>query len=163
MIKLIIYILITFFLDNLFNNIEITNILFPHLVVSSLIIIFILLKDNKKFILLTLILGFIYDILYNNIPYSIFIFLMLGVVIISINKLFKINLINICFLTIIIIFIYNFLIFLISVIYLNNNYVVIDFLTKFKNSILLNIIYNTLSYLIFCHNKSNTLSKKRLT
>jgi len=49
MIKLIIYILITFFLDNLFNNLEITkNLLFPHLVLSSLIIIFIMLKDNKS-------------------------------------------------------------------------------------------------------------------
>jgi len=161
MIKLIIYILITFFLDNLLNDLEITNLLFPQFIVSYLIIIFIILKDNKKYLILTLILGFIYDILYNNIPYNIFIFLILGFIIISFYKLFKINIFNTIILTIIIILIYNFLIFLISVIYLNNNYVVLDFLEKFKDSILLNIIYNTLSYLIFCHNKSNSLSKKR--
>jgi len=161
MIKLIIYILITFFLDNLLNNLEITNLLFPQFIVSSLVILFIMLNDNKKYLILTLIIGFIYDILYNNISYNIFIFLILGLIIISFYKLFKVNLFNTIILTIIIILIYNFLIFLISVIYLNNNYVVLDFLEKFKDSILLNIIYNTLSYLIFCHNKSNSLSKKR--
>jgi len=162
MIKLIIYILITFFLDNLFNNLEITkNLLFPHLVLSSLIIIFIMLKDNKKYLILTLILGFIYDILYNNIPYNIFIFFIIGLVIISFYKLFKTNFINTILLTIIIIFIYNFLIFLISVIYLNNDYTTYIFINKFINSILLNVIYNSLSYLIFCHNKSYYLSKKK--
>lgn len=161
MIKLIIYILITFFLDNLFNNLEIKELFFPHLVLSSLIIIFIIVKDNKKYLILTLILGFIYDILYNNIPYNIFIFFIIGLIIISFYKLFKINIFNTIILTIIIIFIYNFLIFLISVIYLNNDYVVIDFLVKIKDSILLNVIYNTLLYFIFCHNKSNSLSKKR--
>ena len=161
MIKLIIYILTTFFLDNLLSNLEITNLLFPHFVLSSLVILFIMLKDNKKYLIFILILGFIYDILYNNIPYNIFIFLIIGLIIISFYKLFKVNLFNTIILTIIIIFIYNFLIFLISVIYLNNNYVVIDFLTKFKNSILINIIFNTLSYFTICHNKSNSLSKKR--
>lgn len=161
MIKLIIYILITFFLDNLLNNLEITNLLFPHLVLSSLIILFIIVKDNKKYLILTLILGFIYDILYNNIPYNIFIFLIIGLIIISYYKFFKTNFINTIFLTVIIIFIYNFLIFLISVIYLNNDYTTSIFINKFINNILLNIIYNTLSYFIFCHNKSYYLSKKR--
>lgn len=161
MIKLIIYILITFFLDNLFNNLEIKELFFPHLVLSYLIIIFIILKDNKKYLILTLILGFIYDILYNNIPYNIFIFLIIGLIIISYYKFFKISFINTILLTVIIIFIYNFLIFLISVIYLNSDYTTSLFINKFINSILLNIIYNTLSYLIFCHNKSNSLSKKR--
>ena len=161
MIKLIIYILITFFLDNLLNNLEITNLLFPQFIVSSLVILFIMLNDNKKYLILTLIIGFIYDILYNNISYNIFIFLILGLIIISFYKLFKVNLFNTIILTIIIILIYNFLIFLISVIYLNNDYTTSIFINKFINSILLNIIYNTLSYLIFCHNKSNSLSKKR--
>lgn len=161
MIKLIIYILITFFLDNLFNNLEIKELFFPQFIVSSLIILFIMLKDNKKYLILTLILGFIYDILYNNIPYNIFIFLIIGLVIISYYKFFKISFINTILLTTIIIFIYNFLIFLISVIYLNNDYTTSIFINKFINSILLNIVYNALSYFIFCHNKSYYLSKKR--
>ncbi len=160
MIKLIIYVIVTFFLDNILTNINNLNFFVPHLVVSSLIIINIILKDNEKYLILSLIIGFIYDILYYNMPYHIFIFLLLAFIVIIYFKLFKINVFSVLFLTIFIIFIYTFIMFLISIIYLNNNYTPYYFMNYFINSILLNIIFNTISYYLFCNNKSDYLRKK---
>ncbi|MDD5980368.1 MAG: rod shape-determining protein MreD, partial [bacterium] len=150
----------TFFLDNILNNINNLNYLVPHLVVSSLIIISIILKNNEKYLVISLIIGFIYDILYYNIPYHIFIFLLLAFIVIIYFKLFKLNIFSVLILTIFIIFTYTFIMFLISIIYLKNNYTPYYFMSCFINSILLNIIYNIISFCLFCNNKSYYLRKK---
>lgn len=160
MIKVFIYLLITFFLDNLLNNLNVSGYFIPHLVLSSLIISYLILRDNNKFIVLSLITFFIYDILYFNNFYNIISFLIITYTIIFYFKTHEINILNIIILTIIVIFIYNFIIFLISILYLNNNYEISFFFNKFTHSIIINLVYNILSYYIFCNNKSYFLSKK---
>lgn len=165
MITTIIYIIITFSLDNFFNNITLFNfnrlsIFFPMLVISSLIIIY-LLTNKKTFVLLSIIVGFIYDMFYSPIPINTILLFVISLLIIKNIDINKINIFKVLLISVGTIIFYDTFFFL----YLNivgySNLVLYDLYYKIINSLVLNIIYITISYLIIFGRKISTNKKKR--
>ncbi len=151
MIKLIIYFLITLFLDNILSNFFV----FSLFNVCYLIIIYFFLSENH-FLIFSVFLGFIYDLIYLNYPINIFLFLIIGILIIIFYKKFKYNLFNTIIITIIMIIIYNFSLYLVFI----NNFTIYNLIYRIINSILVNIFYIIFSYLIFnMYKKSDYINK----
>ena len=159
-----IYIFITFILDILFSNIislayQNINYFFPLLLVSSIPIFYLLIKNNLKFFTIIIIIGLLYDLLYSDIflintyyflLYSFFIYIF------YLNK--KITFLNIFLLSFLGIILYDTFIFFI-LIFLDYSTFKIQYLYyKELRSILVNIIYIIFSYLLL---KSRIFGSKK--
>ena len=159
-----IYLIVSFVLDILFNNIVSTfyghiNIFFPCFLVSSFCMSYLLFKNKKLFLVIIVLLGLLYDILFSEIALiNLYSFLIISI---FINYYYKKNnpsLLNIFIISISSIVFYDIFIFF-SLILLN---VLTDdsisLYYKIYNSLLSNIIYILLSIFIF---KSRIMKEKR--
>lgn len=150
-----IILIFSFLLDGILSNFlpfmtSDLSIFTPLLTVTSLVIIYpFYKKNNKKFLITAFILGIIYDLFYTNLLLlNGFIFLVLGEIIILLNKEFgDSHLKNILHIFIIIV-LYELLTSIIIVIF---NLVPISIdkvLYKISHSLLLNLIYGELFYIV---------------
>ena len=149
----IIFIIISLILDGIINNLlpYINLSLFtPLLTLISIIIIYPLYIKRKKEYLLTLfITGILYDLLYTNQLFlNGIVFVLIGIIIINLYNKITINYLTILIISLLIIVIYISIIGLILLIF---NVVPISINKLFyiiKNSILLNLIYSELLFII---------------
>lgn len=160
----IIILIISILLDGIINNsIPYINLsLFtPLLTLISIIVIYPMYKkENKKYLITIFITGIIYDLLYTNLLfYNGVLFLVLGLLNIYINKKIQVN-----YLTILLILLLNITLYVLlnSLILFICNIVVITpdkILYIFTHSIILNIIYG---YLLFVVIKRLSSKNKKL-
>lgn len=149
---MIIYIIVTILLES-FLKIKLPYfysdllLITPMLIITSLIFIFLIFKQEKSFII-TIIMGFIYDLLFTNKLFiNVFLFILIREFIKYFFNNFRINLKSLMICNIIIIIIYEILFYLLLII---SGYVInINMLLyKIYNSFLINVMYTIISYLI---------------
>ena len=151
---MIFLILITIFLDfiiiyfgnSYFNNI---NLFYPMLTLT--LIVFLYNKvDFKKYFKTAFWIGFLYDLIFSYIfLFHALIFLLFAKIIKKVDKYIKCNLLVSIILVIIFIFIYDLVLFLLVKISNYNIVTLSDLFYKFRNSLLLNIIYFLLLNILF--------------
>lgn len=146
--KVFLFLLFTFFLDITFNLYININLLYPMFTLSSLIILYFLIKNKNNYLILSIILGFIYDLIYSSTFINTVLFFIISLIIKNIfNK--NISIIKILFTLLTIIFIYDLSLFLYVVIVNKYSYSLNIFLNKYLSSLIINFIY----IIIFCRKK----------
>ena len=94
--KVFLFLLFTFFLDITFNLYININLLYPMFTLSSLIILYFLIKNKNNYLILSIILGFIYDLIYSSTFINTVLFFIISLIIKNIfNK--NISIIKILF------------------------------------------------------------------
>ncbi len=157
--------MISFFLDGILSRYILPNSLFlPLFTIVSLVIIYPYFNNsNFRYFKFIAIIGLLYDIAYyNTLFYNFFIFLILGFVIGLLNYLLSNNLYTNILITITSIIIYRIITFLFTIIFKSNMYSLFDLLKSIYSSLILNIIYCILIYLLteFYSKKNNILRSK---
>ncbi len=155
MIFQIIIVIISFLLDGILSNflpfmMNDLSFFTPFFTLISIIIIYPFFdKEERKYYILVGIVGFLYDLFYTNLLFANTIFFLLIAFIISyIYKKIQVNLLTNLFLIILTLLLYH-LIFTLSLFIFNVVPVSIDsFLYLISHSLLLNIIYGEILYLI---------------
>ena len=146
---------ISFFLDGILTNylpymVSDLSLFTPLLTVTSLVIIYPLLrKEKKKYLIFSFAAGVIYDLFYTNLLFfNGFIFLVLALLIIKLYEFFGTGYLKILFHVLIIIILYEvltvFLIIIFSLVPMNID----KLLYKISHSLLLNLIYTEIVYFI---------------
>lgn len=149
----IIFIIISLLLDGIINNLLpfIDLSLFtPLLTLISIIIIYPLyIKKKKEYLITLFITGIIYDLLYTNQLFlNGVIFLIIGIIIMNLYNKISINYLIILLFSLLIIIIYILLTGLILLIFNVVPISINKLLYIIKNSILLNLIYSEILYII---------------
>lgn len=143
--------MLSFFLDGILSRYISLNTLFlPLFTIVSLVIIYPYFNnDNFRYFKFVAIIGLLYDIAYfNTLFYNFFLFLIIGFVIGLINYLLSNNLYTNILMAIISITIYRILTFLLVIIFKTNAFSFFDLIQSIYNSLILNIIYCILIYII---------------
>ncbi len=147
--------IISFILDGILTNylpymISDLSLFTPLLSITSLILIYPLLKkDKKKFYIYAFIAGIIYDLFYTNLLFfNGFAFLFLAFLITKIYQLFGSGYIKILFNILIIIIAYELLTVLILILFNLVPVTLNKVFYKITHSILLNLIYGEIVYFI---------------
>ena len=155
MIFQIVIVIISFFLDGILTNylpymINDLSLFAPYFTIVSLIIICPFFKKQiNKYYILVGIIGFLYDLFYTNLLFANTIFFLLVAYIISfLYKKMALNLVTNIFLLILSLFIYH-AIFVLCLFIFNVVPITYDkFLYLILHSIILNVIYGEILYLI---------------
>ena len=143
--------MLSFFLDGILSRYISLNTLFlPLFTIVSLVIIYPYFNnDNFRYFKFVAIIGLLYDIAYfNTLFYNFFLFLIIGFVIGLINYLLSNNLYTNILMAIISITIYRIFTFLLVIIFKTNTFSFFDLIQSIYNSLILNIIYCILIYII---------------
>ena len=142
--------IILFILDNIVSNlINYDSIFYPLFTLLSLILIYPNYnKKNNRYYIISFILGLIYDITLNTLFLNVFIFLLLAYILRLIFSKIKYNYLSVLFISLLSIIYYRTVTYIMLVIL---NYLEFNINLLFKSiysSILLNIIYVSLFYLL---------------
>ena len=154
MIIIIIYTIISFLLDGLLSNYMSINIIEPSYFrtiysIISLILIFNYFDNNSKYLKTLLIVGILFDIVYTNtFLLNVTIFLIIYLINKKINILIPNNILTINIKTYLSIIIYHTLSFLILLLANYQNYSIKLLLLILSRSIIMTIIYTTISYFL---------------
>lgn len=143
--------MLSFFLDGILSRYISLNTLFlPLFTIVSLVIIYPYFNnDNFRYFKFVAIIGLLYDIAYfNTLFYNFFLFLIIGFVIGLINYLLSNNLYTNILMAIISITIYRIFTFFLVIIFKTNAFSFFDLIQSIYNSLILNIIYCILIYII---------------
>ena len=154
MIIVIIYVIISFFLDGIFSNYVSMDIINPSYLntiysVIALVIIFSYFENKTKFIYILIILGIFFDITYTNtflVNVAIFfiIYLFLNIIDYHLsNNLFTVNIKALISITI-----YHITTYIILLLAHYHNYPISLLSLILTRSIIMTIIYTTISYLL---------------
>lgn len=154
MIIVIIYVIISFFLDGIFSNYVSMDIINPSYLntiysVIALVIIFSYFENKTKYIYILIILGIFFDITYTNtflVNVAIFFILYLFLNIIDYhlsNNLFTVNIKALISITI-----YHIMTYIILLLAHYHNYPISLLSLILTRSIIMTIIYTTISYLL---------------
>ncbi|MFV0250114.1 MAG: rod shape-determining protein MreD [Bacilli bacterium] len=148
-----IFCIISFILEMLISNyIPIyTKLFFPLFTLISLIPLHTNIKNKKKYLITSFILGFFYDVTYTNtIILNAIVFTLISYIIINLNfKIFN-KIISLCITTLLVIIIYQIITYLILLLTTYLVFEIHDLITSITSSLLLNIIY---SIILFYLNK----------
>lgn len=161
MLVVIIFNIISFFLQGIMSNYLNYTITNPSLFSTIYVIITIIIvnkhfENNNKYYLLAFILGLLYDLVYTNtFVLNAILFLTISIIARHFIDLLPDNIININIISLLSIFIYHILSFIILVIINYNTYNIKLLLIICSHSIIMTIIYTTIMYLI-----SNYISSK---
>ena len=154
MILIIIYTIISFLLDGLISNYIPVNInelsyLTTIYSVISIVVIYNYFENEKKYLIIITILALLFDIVYTNtFPLNIIIFIAIYMLIKTLNYYIPNNLFTINIKTILSMTIYHILSYLILLLVHYNDYPIkLLYITIYK-SIIMTIIYTTVSYII---------------
>lgn len=154
MIVIIIYTIISFLLDGLLSNYMSINIIDPSYFrtiysIISLVIIYNYFDNNTKYLKILLVLGMIFDIVYTNtFLLNVVLFLIIYLIIKKINIFIPNNIFTINLKSILSITIYHILSYLILLLSNYHNYSIRLLTLILSRSIIVTIIYTTISYLL---------------
>lgn len=148
----IIIVLISFLLEGIISKyIPMDTILFESMfTVMSLIIIYPYFHNKeKKYFSLAFFTGLLYDIVYTNtFLFNAIIFLAIAYIIKKINAYISNNYINVAIISLIIIIIYRLLVYFILCLINYLNFNIRSLLYSIADSLILNMIYSIILYLI---------------
>lgn len=154
MIIAITYIIISFILDNLISNLIPFNLVNPSYFktiysIISLVIIYNYFDNKKKYLSILIILGILFDIAYTNtFILNIVIFLIIYIILSYLDYIIPTNIITINIKSITCISSYHILTYIILLLSNYNNYSIKLLGIILIRSIIMTIIYTTISYLI---------------
>lgn len=163
-----IILIISFLLDGILSNfipymVGDLSLFSPLLTIVSLIIIYPLFKkNNKKYYIIAFITGILYDLFYTDLLFfNAFIFLLLAFFIVLLYKFIKVNFLTIILYTLVIITLYESVVGVVMIIFNVVSISIESLLYKIENSLLLNIVYSEVGYLLIKlftkKNKNNSL------
>ena len=154
MIKWIIYITISFFLDGILSNITNTSMINPSYfrtlyTIIALVVSYSYFDNQKKYLYLLLIFGFLFDIVYTNtILLNIIIFLLIYILLRFIDNFVPNNIFMINIKALIAVFMYHIISYLFLM--LADKYYPPKLLgIIIVRSIVMTLIYTSTSYLLF--------------
>ena len=154
MLLLIIYVLFSFLLEGFMSNIfasSLTDVSYFTTIytVISFVVIYPYFYNKKKYYILLIIFGILFDALYTStFIVNVFIFLGIGFVICLLNNILSDNIFMINIISIIAIITYHLLSFIILSIAGYANYSFLLLGRIIVHSIIMTIIYTSLSYLV---------------
>ena len=154
MIVSIIYIIISFLLDGIMPNILPFNLVDPSYFktiysVISLVIIYNYFDNQKKYLSILIILGIFFDIVYTNtFILNIIVFLVIYIVLSNLDYVITTNIFTINLKSLVCIFTYHIITYIILLLANYNNYSIKLLGLILLRSIIMTIIYTTISYLL---------------
>lgn len=154
MIISIIYVLISFLLDGIISNIVPFNLVDPSYFKTiysliSLVIIYNYFDNQKKYLSILVILGILFDIVYTNtFILNVIVFFTIYIVLSNLDYLIPNNIITINIKSIVCISLYHILTYIILLLANYNSYSIKLLFIILLRSIIMTIIYTTISYLI---------------
>lgn len=152
MIISIIYLVLSFILDNFMSNIfhsTLTNISYftTIYIIISFVILYPYFNSEKKYYILLIIFGLLFDILYTGtFIFNMVLFLIIGIVIKILNNLFPENIVTTNLISIISIIVYHVTSFIILNLFSSINYDIMLLINIIIRSFTMTIIYTTISY-----------------
>ena len=152
MIISIIYLVLSFILDNFMSNIfpsTLTNINYftTIYIIISFVIRYPHFNNEKKYYILLIIFGLLFDILYTGaFIFNMVLFIVIGIVIKTFNNLFPENILTTNLISIISIVIYHIISFIILNLVSSISYDFILLINIIIHSLIMTIIYTTISY-----------------
>ena len=154
MIVAIIYIALSFLLDGIISNYIPFELINPSYLktiytIISLVIMYHYFSNKKKFLIITIILGLLFDIVYTNtFLVNTIIFITIYIILSNIDYLMTTNIITINIKSLVCIYIYYILTYIVLLLSHYNSYDVYLLLLILLRSIIMTIVYTTISYLI---------------
>ncbi len=154
MIVSIIYIIISFILENIMSNIFVTTLnnvsTFTTIyTIIALVVIYPYFASDKKYFLLVIIFGFLFDTIYTStILLNLTIFLVISLLIKTLNNIISDNIIMTNIISLISVATYHILTFIILNIVTSKSYSIILLGKILTHSIIMTIIYTSISYII---------------
>ena len=163
MIISVIYLVISFMLDNFMSNIfpsTLSNVsIFSTIyILVSAVIIYPYFSNERKYYLLVVIFGILFDILYTGtFIFNMVLFLVLSILVKILNNVFPENVFTTNIISVIVVSGYHILSFIILSIVGNINYNFILLINIILGSVLMTIIYTSISYYVmkFIYGKFN--------
>ena len=165
MIIAIIYVIISFLLDGLMSNILPFNLVNPSYLktiysIISLVILYNYFDNKQKYLKILIILGIFFDIVYTNtFILNIIVFLVIYIILSLVDYMIPTNIITINIKSISCIFLYHILTYIILLLANYNSYSIKLLGIILLRSIIMTIIYTTISYLIMNKIYDNKLIK----
>ena len=154
MIIAVIYVIISFLLDSLMSNILPFNLTDPRWFktiysVISLVILFNYFDNQKKYLSILIVLGIFFDIIYTNtFIVNIIVFLIIYFILSQLDYIITTNIFTINLKSITCISLYHILTYIILLLANYNNYSIKLLGIILLRSLIMTIIYTTISYLI---------------
>lgn len=163
MILTIIYLIFSFILESFMSNIFTStfssiSVFSTIYTIIALVIVYPFFYNDKKYYIVLLVFGFLFDMIYTStILFNMFIFFVVGIVIKLLYNYFPSNIFMTNIISIISIITYHVLSFIILSIIGYADYSIVLLGKIIIHSILMTIIYTSISYLIinFIYNKYN--------
>ena len=160
---MIIYLILSTFLESIVNLLVSEKSLFiPLFSILSLIIIYIHLEKKDHIYIYSLVLGIVYDIAYTQTPFmNTLLFLLTAFLIQVFYKYVPYHIVSTSILTVIVIILYRLTTYILYVIFNDIKFNINELFQSIYLSMISNIIYIILSYLIFklLKNKRRKLNK----
>ena len=154
MIIAVIYVIISFLLDSLMSNILPFNLTDPSWFktiysVISLVILYNYFDNQKKYLSILIVLGIFFDIIYTNtFIVNIIVFLIIYFILSNLDYVITTNIFTINLKSITCISLYHILTYIILLLANYNNYSIKLLGIILLRSLIMTIIYTTISYLI---------------
>ena len=154
MIIAVTYVIISFFLDGLISNLVPFNLVDPSYLktiysIISLVIIYNYFDNHKKYLSILIVLGIFFDIVYTNtFILNIVVFFIIYIILSYLDYIIPTNIITINIKSIACISSYNILTYIILLLSNYNNYSIKLLGLILIRSIIMTIIYTTISYLL---------------
>ena len=154
MIIAVIYVIISFLLDGIMSNILPFNLVDPSCFktiysVISLVIIYNYFDNQKKYLSILIVLGIFFDIVYTNtFILNIIVFLVIYIVLSNLDYVITTNIFTINLKSLVCIFTYHIITYIILLLANYNNYSIKLLGLILLRSIIMTIIYTTISYLL---------------
>ena len=154
MIIAVIYVIISFLLDSLMSNILPFNLVDPSWFktiysVISLVILYNYFDNQKKYLSILIVIGIFFDIVYTNtFIVNIIVFLIIYFILSQLDYIITTNIFTINLKSITCISLYHILTYIILLLANYNNYSIKLLGIILLRSIIMTIIYTTISYLI---------------
>ena len=152
MIISIIYLVLSFILDNFMSNIfpsTLTNISYftTIYIIISFVVLYPYFNNEKKYYILLIIFGLLFDVLYTGtFIFNMVLFIVIGIVIKLLNNLFPENIITTNVISIISIIVYHVISFIILNLVSSISYDFMLLINILIHSIIMTIIYTTIGY-----------------
>lgn len=160
MIFSLIVVIISFLIEGVLSKyISIDSLLFEYLfTLISLIIVYPYFHNNEnKYFKLSFLIGLLYDIVYTNtIFFNAFVFFIIAFIIKKINSFISNNSVNVAIISFIVIIFYRTIIYILLCLIGYLNFQIKDLLYSIVSSLILNMLYSIILYLI-----TDYISKKK--
>lgn len=165
MIVAIIYVITSFLLDGLMSNLLPFNLVDPSYLktiysIISIVIIYNYFDNKQKYLKILIVLGIFFDIVYTNtFILNVVVFLVIYIILSIVDYIIPTNIITINIKSISCIFLYHILTYIILLLANYNDYSIKLLGIILLRSIIMTIIYTTISYLIMNKIYDNKLIK----